>query len=62
MDARVRKLQLKGIDLRDAQALVAAGFATPRDIKAASDRELRAVEGVGPAKLKQIRERFPALR
>lgn len=39
-----------------AQALASAGYRTPAKISAATDKELRAVEGVGPATIKALRE------
>lgn len=39
-----------------AEALASAGYRTPAKISAASDKELRAVEGVGPATIKSLRE------
>jgi len=39
-----------------AQALASAGYRTPATISAAFDKELRAVEGVGPATIKLLRE------
>lgn len=42
-----------------AEALVAAGLSTPAELKRATDSQLEAVKGVGPATRKRIRERFP---
>ncbi len=39
-----------------AQAVASAGYRTPAKISAASDKELRVVEGVGPATIKALRE------
>jgi len=39
------------------ETLVKFGY-TPEEVKAADDDELLALEGIGPAKLKQIREAF----
>lgn len=39
-----------------AEALRAAGFATEGDLRDATEEELRAVEGVGDATIKKIRE------
>lgn len=49
---------LEGADLTDAQreALAAAGFTTAADVRAASDEQLLAVEGIGPAAVKKLRE------
>ena len=60
MDARVKKLRIyfeRG-SLEDAEALVAAGFGTPRTLREASDESILAVPGIGPAKLSAIRERL----
>ena len=59
MDARVQKLQRLGLEQADAAALVQAGFDTPAKIKAATDKKLEAVPGVGKAKRAKLRERFP---
>jgi len=59
MDARVQKLRMKGIDLSDVQALVKAKLDTPAKIKAASDKQLEAIPGIGKAKREKLRERFP---
>ena len=42
-----------------AALLVAGGYSTPRQIKAATNRHLLAVTGIGETKLAQIRVRFP---
>lgn len=44
--------------LTDAQrdALAAAGFFTPADIRAASDDDLTAVDGIGPATVQRLRD------
>jgi hypothetical protein len=41
---------------KTAQALISAGYRTPAKLIAASDKELRAVEGVGPATVKALRD------
>ena len=41
-----------------ASLIVEAGFGTPREIRSASDRELRAVEGIGPSELTEIRSKL----
>jgi len=56
MDARVRKLTILGVD--NAQDLVDAGLDSPRKIKAASNKELEAVKGVGKTAREKLRERF----
>ena len=60
MDARVQKLQIKLGDTELAQALVRAGLDTPRKIKAATDKELLAVPGVGQTRRAELRKQFPA--
>lgn len=55
----IRLARQSGIGEEIAEALVKAGFKTPADIKAATDRELVDVEGVGRATLPQIRVAFP---
>ena len=59
MDARVEKLAHLGVDKVDAERLVNAGLDTPRKIKAATDKELEALPGIGKAKRAELRERFP---
>jgi DNA uptake protein ComE-like DNA-binding protein len=41
-------------------ALRAAGYHTPEDIKEATDEDLLEVEGIGPKKVAALRELFPA--
>lgn len=55
----MRKLAAKLKDAELAAALVEAGFTNPRQIRDASDKDLRAVPGVGTAALAQIRAKFP---
>ena len=62
MDARAVKLQAKlrgAVSAEDVQALVDAGYDTPRKIKAATDNELKQVKGIGQGKLDRIRTRMP---
>lgn len=59
MDARVLKLDHLLKDKELAARLVRAGLSTPRLIKAATNRELLAVEGVGPVTMRLLREKFP---
>ncbi len=59
MDARVEKLARLSVDRADAERLVNAGLDTPRKIKAATDKQLEAVPGIGKAKRAELRERFP---
>ena len=57
MDIRAKKMT-KFVDAKLVPALLAAGFDTPRKIKAASDSQLRAIPGIGTATVKTIRERL----
>jgi hypothetical protein len=60
MDARAQKLRVyfgRG-SIEDAEALVEAGFGTPRMLREASDEAILAVPGIGPSKLSAIRERL----
>lgn len=41
--------------LADFPALTAAGFSTVEDVRAASDEQLLAIDGVGAATLKKLR-------
>ena len=63
MDGREKKMQRvmgEGSPVRPmAKKLIEAGFHTPRLVKHATDDELLAVEGIGPATLRHIREVFP---
>ena len=59
MDARVQKLAMKLGDRALAAKLVQAGLDTPRKIKAATDKELEGVEGIGKSARETIRGRFP---
>jgi hypothetical protein len=60
MDKRVERLvkKLDSANVADVQALVDAGFSTPQLIKAASDQEILAIPGIGPAKLAALRSRL----
>jgi len=60
VDERVRKLTHLLRDADTAAKLVEAGLDTPRRIKAATDDQLEAVRGVGPATRADLRKRFPA--
>ena len=53
------KLAIKLGDAELAAKLEVAGYRGPRQIRHATDGELRAVPGIGQAKLRQIREKFP---
>lgn len=43
-----------------SETLAGAGFATPADVQAATDEQLRAVPGIGPATLKKLRAELEA--
>lgn len=57
-DIRVVKLNKRLQDKALAEKLVAAGLTTPRDIKAASNKRLKAVQGIGDATVAIIRDRI----
>ena len=61
MDQRVQKLK-HFVDKDVAEALVAAGLDTPRKIKAADDKDIEAVKGIGKAKRAEIRQRIPKVK
>lgn len=47
---------LSPMDQDVAEALVAAGYESLNEVRAASDEDLLDIKGIGPAKLKEIRE------
>ena len=55
----MNKLAIKLKDADLAAKLEAAGFDNPRKIRDATDKQLRAVEGIGQAALSKIREKLP---
>jgi len=62
MDARAQKLKLKlrgAVSVEDVQALVDAGLDMPHKIRAATDKELESVKGIGKSKVTAIRKRCP---
>ena len=59
MDARVRKLVTLGLEEEDAEALVEAGLDNPRKIRS---NDVKKVKGVGEARERKIRERFPKVK
>ena len=59
MDAHVRRLAHYLGDEALAEVLVMAGFALSKQVKAATDKDLLAVPGIGRATLRQIREKLP---
>ena len=58
-DARVDKMISKGVPDAVAEALVNAGIDTPRKIKAATNKDLEAVKGIGAATVAGLRETMP---
>lgn len=48
--------QGKETEIPYADVLAANGFRTPEQIRGASDEELLDVDGIGPARLREIRE------
>ena len=59
MNAKEAKLAIRLGDAKLAAMLVAAGLDNPAKVRAASDQELRAIDGVGPATVKEIRTKLP---
>ena len=59
MDPRTQKLAILLDDKELAARLVEAGFSNPARIKAASNKELEAIEGIGKAAVHRIRQRYP---
>ena len=57
--AAAQKLAMKLGDSELASALVTGGFDNPAKIRAATDRELRAIRGIGKASVDKIREKLP---
>ena len=57
--AYLADLRSSGVNVRIARALVTAGFFTGAAVRRASDAEILAVHGVGPATLRKIRACFP---
>ena len=61
MDAYASRLAVHLGDEALAAMLVKAGFKLAKQVKAATDKDLLAVPGIGKATLKQIRERLPRI-
>ena len=59
MDARVMKLAHKLNDKELAEKLVEAGLDTPRKLKAAKDKDIKAAPGVGQSGVDKVRAVFP---
>ena len=60
MDAKTQKLARKLRDADLAVELVKVGLDNPAKIRTASNEELEAVKGVGPATRKALRKKFPS--
>lgn len=58
MDPRVTKMNHRLSNMRLAQKLVKADFATPKLIKAASDEQLLAIPSIDAEDVQTIRERI----
>lgn len=58
-DPRAKRLSRLGLDASVAGLLVVAGFDTPRKIKAATNKELESVKGIGKSARTIIKKRFP---
>lgn len=58
MDIRVVKLNKKLRDKALAEKLIDAGLVTPRSIKGATDKQLKAISDVGDATVAIIRDRI----
>jgi hypothetical protein len=54
----LRTLRTAGVNVTIAKALVRGGFCTAADLRAATDEQLLAVHGVGPATLRKVRTYF----
>jgi len=50
-----------GVNVSIARALFAAGIRSPQQLKGASDGQLAAIRGVGPATVRKLRARFGAV-
>jgi len=59
MDAQITRLAVHLEDEALAETLVKAGFVLSKQIKAATDKELLAIPGIGEATVRRIRERLP---
>jgi len=58
----VAKMIKKVGDVKIAEALVEAGFDTPRKIKAANNGDLMAIPGIGQATVNALRVRMPKVK
>ena len=62
MNARVQRLGKVLKDEALAQALAAAGLDTPAKVKAAGDKDLEKIPGVGKATREKIRAKLPKVK
>ena len=53
------KLAVKLGDPELASALIEAGLTNPRKIRDATDEDLEAIKGIGPATKNRVRAKFP---
>lgn len=53
---KLRLAHIEGLDDKANALLGQAGYATAREVQRASDEELKAIDGIGPKLLKDIRE------
>jgi len=53
-----RDVRAAGVNVRIAHALYAAGFRNAEQVRAADDRHLRAMPGIGAATLRKLRVKF----
>jgi NAD-dependent DNA ligase len=58
MSRVVDKLNIKLADRALSRKLAEAGLTTPKKIKAATDRQLKSIQGVGDAAVQSIRDRI----
>lgn len=59
MNSRVAKLARRLGNVELAEILVAAGFGLPGDIRRATNKRLKEIEGIGVPQVRAIRAVFP---
>lgn len=59
MNSRISKLAKRLGDRELAEILVEAGFGLPGDIRRATNKQLKEIEGIGVAQVRTIRAVFP---
>ena len=62
MDPRVSRFVQIGIEPEVAEALIEAGFFTPRLIKRATKSALQKVRGIGSATADSLKGQFPTVK